>query len=430
MGTKNLHDWASDSNETPVAFNLYEHLSNIQGKAMENRRKMKEIVIAGGVRTPMGNLGGSLSSVGATTLGGCVIREALRRANIQPDVVDEVIMGNVLSAGLGQAPARQAARGGGLPDSVNATTINKVCGSGLKAVMMACQAIQAGDAEVVVAGGMESMSQAPYLLKKARSGYQVGHGELVDSMIKDGLWDSYGDLSMGACGELCAEKYEFSRDAQDAYAVGSYTKAIKAQQEGWFRDEIVAVEVPGKREAQHVSEDERPKRFDEQKMRRLSPAFKENGTITAGNASGVNDGATAMVVLSAEKAAALGVRPMARILGYTQKAVASEWFTTAPIQAIAALLQTLGRTADQIDLYEINEAFAVVPMAAIKDLGLDPARVNIHGGAIALGHPLGDSGARVLTTLIYALKRTGKKTGIASLCIGGGESVAVAVELL
>ncbi len=359
-----------------------------------------------------------------------MIREALRRANIRPEVVDEVIMGNVLSAGLGQAPARQAAHGGGLPDSVNATTINKVCGSGLKAVMMACQAIQAGDAEVVVAGGMESMSQAPYLLEKARTGYQVGHGELVDSMIKDGLWDSYGHLSMGACGELCAEKYGFSRNAQDAYAVGSYTKALKAQQEGWFRDEIVAVEVPGKWGPQQVSEDERPGRFDEQKMRRLPPAFKEKGTITAGNASGVNDGATAMVVLSAEKAEALGVRPMAKILGYAQKAVAPEWFTVAPIQAIAALLQTLGRTVDQIDLYEINEAFAVVPMAAIKDLGLDPERVNIHGGAIALGHPLGDSGARVLTTLIYALKRTGKQTGIASLCIGGGESVAIAVESL
>lgn len=402
----------------------------MENRRKDRRRKIEEIVIAGGVRTPMGNLGGSLSSVGATVLGGHVIREALRRANIRPEVVDEVIMGNVLSAGLGQAPARQAAHGGGLPDSVNATTINKVCGSGLKAVMMACQAIQAGDAEVVVAGGMESMSQAPYLLEKARTGYQVGHGELVDSMIKDGLWDSYGHLSMGACGELCAEKYGFSRNAQDAYAVGSYTKALKAQQEGWFRDEIVAVEVPGKWGPQQVSEDERPGRFDEQKMRRLPPAFKEKGTITAGNASGVNDGATAMVVLSAEKAEALGVRPMAKILGYAQKAVAPEWFTVAPIQAIAALLQTLGRTVDQIDLYEINEAFAVVPMAAIKDLGLDPERVNIHGGAIALGHPLGDSGARVLTTLIYALKRTGKQTGIASLCIGGGESVAIAVESL
>ncbi len=399
-------------------------------RAVKERRDTKDIVIIGAARTPIGNLGGSLSSVSATSLGGCVIREALRRANIQPEVVDEVIMGNVLSAGLGQAPARQAAHSGGLPDSVNATTINKVCGSGLKAVMMACQAIQAGDAKVVVAGGMESMSQAPYLLEKARSGYQIGHGELVDSMIKDGLWDSQGHLSMGACGELCAEKYAFSRDAQDAYAVDSYTKARRAQQEGWFHDEIVAVEIPGKRGSQLVSEDERPGRFDEPKMRRLPPAFMKKGTITAGNASGVNDGATAMVVLSAQKAHALGVRPMAKILGYAQKAVAPEWFTLAPIQAISALLKTLRREAGQIDLYEINEAFAVVPMAAIRDLKLNPERVNIHGGAIALGHPLGDSGARVLTTLLYALRRTGKRTGIASLCIGGGESVAVAVERL
>jgi len=391
---------------------------------------MRQVVIAGAVRTPIGNLNGALSNVSATTLGSCVIREALRRANIPPEVVDEVIMGNVLTAGLGQAPARQATKGAGLADTVNATTINKVCGSGLKAVMLACQAIQAGDAEVVVAGGMESMSRAPYLLEKARSGYQVGHGELVDSMIKDGLWDVYGNLSMGACAELCAAKYQFSRELQDDFAVQSYTRALKAQQEGWFREEIVEVEVPGKPKPLQIRDDERLTRFDEPKLRRLPPAFQKDGTVTAGNASGMNDGAAAMVVLSEERADALGVKPQARIVGYTQKAVAPEWFTIAPIQAITALLSKLKLDARQIDLYEVNEAFAVVTMAALKELRLDPDRVNIHGGAVALGHPIGGSGARILTTLLYALKRTGGKRGIASPCIGGGESVAVAVELV
>jgi len=391
---------------------------------------MRQVVIAGAVRTPIGNLNGVLSNVSATTLGSCVIREALRRANVHPEVVDEVIMGNVLTAGLGQAPARQATKGAGLADAVNATTINKVCGSGLKAVMLACQAIQAGDAEVVVAGGMESMSRAPYLLEKARSGYQVGHGELVDSMIKDGLWDVYGNLSMGACAELCAAKYQFSRELQDDFAVQSYTRALKARQEGWFREEIVEVEVPGKPKPLQIRDDERLTRFDEPKLRRLPPAFQKDGTVTAGNASGMNDGAAAMVVLSEERADALGVKPQARIVGYTQKAVAPEWFTIAPIQAITALLSKLKLDARQIDLYEVNEAFAVVTMAALKELRLDPDRVNIHGGAVALGHPIGGSGARILTTLLYALKRTGGKRGIASPCIGGGESVAVAVELV
>jgi len=344
--------------------------------------------------------------------------------------VDEVIMGNVLSAGVGQAPARQAAKGAGLPDTVNATTINKVCGSGLKAVMMACQAIQAGEADVVVAGGMESMSRAPYILERARSGYQVGHGELIDSMIKDGLWDAYGNVPMGACAELCASKYQFSREEQDTFSVQSYTRALKARQEGWFRDEIIEVEVPGKPKPLVIRDDERLTRFDEAKMRRLSPAFKPDGTVTAGNASGMNDGAAALVVLSEERAESLNITPIARIVGYTQKAVAPEWFTIAPIQAISALLSKLKCNVDQIDLYEVNEAFAVVTMAAMKELKLNPDRVNIHGGAVALGHPIGASGARILTTLLYALKRTGGKRGIASPCIGGGESVAVAVELL
>jgi len=389
-----------------------------------------EVVIGGAVRTPIGAFNGALSALSATALGSLVISEALSRTGIEPTEVDEVIMGNVLSAGLGQAPARQAAKGAGLPDTVGATTINKVCGSGLKAVMLAAQAIRSGDAEIVVAGGMESMSRAPYLLEKARTGYGMGHGELIDSMIKDGLWDVYGNMHVGQCGELCASKYQLSREAQDNFAVHSYVRALQAQQQGWFRDEIVGVEVPGKPKPLRVQEDERPKRFDETKLRQLAPAFEPNGTITAGNASGINDGAAAIVVLSEEKARSLGVTPMARILGYTQKAVAPEWFTIAPIAAIQALLKTLGLSASSIDLYEINEAFAVVPMAAIKDLGLQPDRVNVHGGAVALGHPLGASGARVLTTLLHALKRTGGKRGVASLCIGGGESVAVAVELL
>jgi len=391
---------------------------------------MRQIVIAGAVRTPIGNLNGALGAMSATALGSCVIREALRRAQVPPEAVDEVIMGNVLSAGVGQAPARQAAKGAGLPDTVNAITINKVCGSGLKAVMMACQAIQAGDADVVVAGGMESMTRAPYILERARSGYQVGHGELIDSMIKDGLWDAYGNVSMGACAELCASKYQFSREEQDTFSVQSYTRALKARQEGWFRDEIIEVEVPGKPKPLVIRDDERLTRFDEAKMRRLLPAFKPDGTVTAGNASGMNDGAAALVVLSEERAEALNIIPIARIVGYTQKAVAPEWFTIAPIQAISALLSKLKCDVDQIDLYEVNEAFAVVTMAAMKELKLNPDRVNIHGGAVALGHPIGASGARILTTLLYALKRTGGKRGIASPCIGGGESVAVAVELL
>ena len=391
---------------------------------------MRQIVIAGAVRTPIGNLNGALGAMSATALGSCAIREALRRAQVPPEAVDEVIMGNVLTAGVGQAPARQAAKGAGLPDTVNAITINKVCGSGLKAVMMACQAIQAGDADVVVAGGMESMTRAPYILERARSGYQVGHGELIDSMIKDGLWDAYGNVSMGACAELCASKYQFSREEQDTFSVQSYTRALKARQEGWFRDEIIEVEVPGKPKPLVIRDDERLTRFDEAKMRRLLPAFKPDGTVTAGNASGMNDGAAALVVLSEERAEALNITPIARIVGYTQKAVAPEWFTIAPIQAISALLSKLKCDVDQIDLYEVNEAFAVVTMAAMKELKLNPDRVNIHGGAVALGHPIGASGARILTTLLYALKRTGGKRGIASPCIGGGESVAVAVELL
>jgi acetyl-CoA C-acetyltransferase len=390
---------------------------------------VQESYIAAAVRTPIGNLNGALSFMSATALGSCVIQEVIQRAGVEPRKIDEVIVGNVLSAGLGQAPGRQAAKGAGLPDSVDATTINKVCGSGLKAVMIAADAVRSGSAQVLVAAGMESMSQAPYLLKKARSGYQMGHGQVEDSIIKDGLWDAYGDKHMGSYAELCAEKYGFSREAQDDFAVHSYGKALKAQEQGWFAEEIVPVEMRTKTGQHRVVQDERLKRFDEAKLRGLAPAFQAGGTITAGNASGVNDGAAGMLVMAEDRLQALNVTPMARILGFTQKALAPEWFTIAPVEAIQVLLRKLKLNADQIDLYEINEAFSVVTMAAIKDLRLDPDRVNIHGGAVALGHPIGASGTRVLTTLLHALKRTGGKRGIASLCIGGGSAVALAVEL-
>jgi len=390
---------------------------------------MQESFIAAAVRTPIGNLNGTLSSLSATDLGSCVIQEAVRRTGIEPRKIDEVIMGNALPAGLGQAPARQAAKRAGLPDNVDATTISKLCGSGLKAVMIAADAISAGSAQVVVAGGMESMSGAPYLLKKARSGYQLGHGEFVDSIINDGLWDAYGDVHMGSYAELCAAKYEFSREAQDDFAVGSYTKALKAQEQGWFREEIAPLDIPAKPKLGRVLQDERLTRFNEAKLRRLAPVFQPEGTITAGNASGINDGAAAMLIVAEERLGSLNITPMARILGFSQKALAPEWFSIAPIEAIQVLLQKLKMNADQFDLYEINEAFAVVTMAAIKEVRLDPDRVNIHGGAVALGHPIGASGARILTTLLYALKRTGGKRGIASLCIGGGGAVALAVEL-
>ena len=390
---------------------------------------MQETFITGAVRTPIGNLKGALSAMSATALGSCVIQEAVQRAGVEPRKIDEVIFGNVLSAGLGQAPGRQAAKGAGLPDSVDATTINKLCGSGLKAVMMASDAIRAGSAQVVVAAGAESMSGAPYLIKKARFGYGVGHGELVDSIIKDGLWDAYGDVHMGTYAELCAQKYNFSREAQDDFAVLSYTRALKAQQQGWFNDELMRVELPDKAEPQSVLLDERLTRFNEGKLRRLEPAFTPGGTITAGNASGINDGAAAMVVVAEDRIKPLELKPMARILGFTQRALAPEYFTIAPIEAIQVLLRKLKMEAKDFDLFEINEAFSVVTMASIKELRLDPERVNIHGGAVALGHPIGASGARILTTLLYALKRTGGKRGIASACIGGGSAVAVAVEL-
>ena len=389
---------------------------------------MKDIVILSGVRTPIGSFNGSLSSVPATRLGSIAIEEAIKRAGIQKEDIDEVIMGNVLSAGLGQAPARQAAIGAGLPNRVGATTINKVCGSGLKAVALASQAISCKDADIIVAGGMESMSRAPYLLEGARKGYKMGHGQVIDSMIKDGLWDVYNDFHMGSAAEICAEKFSFTRAELDEYALQSYRRAIEAQTHKGFSDEIVPVEIGHKQEKIMVSEDEEPKRAKLDGLPALKPAFKKDGKITAGNSSHINDGAAAVVVASPEKASSLGIRPVARIIGYASSALAPEWFTIAPVEAIKKVLKRTGLSISDIDLFEINEAFAAVSLAVNRELGLDPAKVNIRGGAVALGHPIGASGARLLVTLLYALRDKEARFGLASLCIGGGEAIAMIIE--
>jgi acetyl-CoA C-acetyltransferase len=397
---------------------------------MKEQSMPTDIVIAGPVRTAIGSFQGSLAEVPATVLGSVVIKAALSRAGISPTEVDEVIFGNVLAAGLGQNPARQAALGAGLPQSVGATTINKVCGSGLKSVMLAAQAIRCGDASVIVAGGMESMSRAPYLLDKARGGYRLGHGQLIDSVIKDGLWDVYNDLHMGSCGDQCAAKYHFTREQQDDFAVQSFQRAIAAAKAGWFAREIVPVEAHVGKNKVNVIDDEGPARFDEKKLRQLRPAFGKDGTITAGNASSLNDGAAAVVVTSADRAAELGIKPVAKILGYATASREPEWFTIAPVDALRKLLQTLRMTVSEIGLFEINEAFAVVTMAAMKDLEIPHEKVNVHGGAVALGHPIGASGTRTLVTLLNAMQQHSQRIGITTLCIGGGEAVAMAVEMV
>jgi acetyl-CoA C-acetyltransferase len=390
---------------------------------------MHEVVILGAARTPIGSLNGRLAGVPATRLGGIAATAALSRGRVEPGNVDETIFGNVLPAGLGVAPARQVAFEAKLPTTAGALAVNKVCGSGMMAVMLSANRIQAGEADVVLAGGMESMSRAPYLLDRARSGYRLGHAQLIDSMILDGLWDPFKQCSMGMCGELCAEKYGFSREAQDEYATQSYTRALAAQAAGKFRAEIVPVEVPGRKgEAETVAEDEEPKRGDLVKMRRLKPAFKEDGTITAANAPSVNDGAAALLIASARQAQGMDASPLARIAGMASAATAPEWFTVAPIEAVQKLLKKTGWAAESVDLFEINEAFSVVAMAAIQELRLDPARVNAKGGAVALGHPIGASGARILVTLLYALEERGARRGVAAICLGGGEALAMAVE--
>jgi len=389
----------------------------------------KDVYLGGGVRTAIGAFGGAFEQAPAVVLGSAVVRAALGRAGVSPDQVDEVIFGNVVSAGLGQNVARQVAIGAGLSPTIGATTVNKVCGSGLKAVMLAAQAIQCGDASTIVAGGTENMSRAPYLLEKARSGYRMGNGELVDAMVRDGLWDVYNKVHMGICGDRCAEKFSFTRQQQDDFAAASFKRAIDAAAKGVFAQEITPVQVTAGKEMVTVTEDESPKKFNEEKLRKLRPAFGEKGTVTAGNASSINDGAAAIVVASADRVKNSGLKPQAKILGYATYSREPEWFTLAPIGAIQKLMKQLSLQVRDVDLFEINEAFAVVAMAAMKEVGIPHEKVNVHGGAVALGHPIGASGARTLVTLINALKQRGAKIGIDSLCIGGGEAVAMAVEL-
>ncbi len=387
-----------------------------------------DVFIVSSARTPVGSFQGALADVPATKLGATAITAALARSGLAAGDVQETFMGNVLSAGLGQAPARQAAKGAGIPDSVPATTVGKVCGSGLQAVILGARSIMTDDASVVVAGGMESMTNAPYLLPQARSGFRMGHGKAVDSMIHDGLWDPYKDMHMGNAGELCAKEHAFSREAQDAFAKLSYERAIAAQQGGHFTREIVPVVIEGRAGAVTVADDEEPKKVKFDKMPTLRPAFQKDGTITAANASKINDGASATILASGDVVKARGLKPSARIVGWGGHAQAPEWFTTAPVGAIKAALAKTGLSIGDIDLFEINEAFAVVAMVTAKECGIPEEKINVRGGAIAIGHPIGASGARILTTLLHALEDTGKKRGLATLCIGGGEAVALIVE--
>jgi acetyl-CoA C-acetyltransferase len=389
------------------------------------------VVIVSAARTPMGGMMGSLSDLAANQLGAIAIRAAVERAGIAGEAVQEVIMGNVLQAGQGQAPARQAALGAGLPKSVACSTLHKVCGSGLKAVMLAHDIIKAGSADVVVAGGQESMSNAPYLLLRGRQGYRYGHSTVYDHMALDGLEDAYQrGTAMGVFAEDCASKYTFTREAQDNFSLESLRRARAASEDGSFKWEIAPVTVKGRKGDTVIDTDEAPFKAMPEKIPSLKPAFKKDGTITAANASSISDGASALVVMSASKAQSLGAKPLARIAGHSQFSHEPEWFTTAPVGAVQKLLDKLGWKASDVDLYEINEAFAVVTMAAMTELNIPHEKVNIHGGATALGHPIGASGARLLTTLIGALRKTGGKRGIATLCIGGGEAVALAIEML
>jgi len=393
---------------------------------------MRKAIIVSACRTPVGKFLGSLKEVRAPELGAIVVKEAVRRAGVRPEEIDEVIMGNVLSAGLGQNPARQAALKGGLPVTVPALTVNKVCGSGLRAASLAAQAIRLGDHDVVVAGGMESMSNAPFLVRGAREGLRLGHGELVDSMVQDGLWDVYEDFHMGCCGEAVAEKYGIGRQAQDEYALSSHRKAIAAIDAGKFKAEIVPVPLPEKKGSPVLFDtDEGPRRDTSlEALARLKPAFKEGGTVTAGNAPGVNDGAAALVVMAEERAGRVGLRPLAEIVAYASSGIEPKMVMMAPVEAVRRVLDKAGWKGDEVDLYELNEAFSVQTVALLRELRLSPERVNVHGGAVALGHPIGCSGARVLTTLLYALLDRKAKKGVAALCLGGGNGVAMAVRAL
>ncbi len=392
----------------------------------------EDVVIISACRTPVGKFQGSLADLSAPQLGAVVVREAVKRANLQPQQVDECIMGNVISAGLGQNPARQAALYGGLPPEVGAMTINKVCGSGLKSVALAAQAIETGNSSVVVAGGMESMTNAPYLLPNARKGYRLGNGQVIDSMVHDGLWDVYNDYHMGITGENVAEKYGITREEQDEFAVNSHRKAIAAQKECRFKSQIVPIEIPAKKKGQPpviFDKDEGPREDTTiEVLRSLKPAFKKDGTVTAGNAPGVNDGAAAVVVTSPARAKEFGVSPLVRIVAQATSGVEPKWVMMAPVGAVRQIWEKTGWKKDDVDLYELNEAFSVQALGVIRELGLDMERVNVNGGAVALGHPIGASGTRVLVTLIYEMIRRDVRRGIAALCLGGGNAVAMAVE--
>jgi acetyl-CoA C-acetyltransferase len=391
-----------------------------------------DIVIISAVRTPVGKFQGSLSEISAPKLGAIAVKEAVSRAKVDPAKVDECIIGNVVSAGLGQNPARQAALFGGLSDTVGAMTINKVCGSGLKAVALAAQAVQTGNAEVVVAGGMESMTNAPYLLPNARKGYRLGNGQIVDSMVHDGLWEIYNDYHMGNTGENVAEKYGITREEQDEFALNSHKKAIAAWKECRFKSQVVPVELPAKKKGAApviFDKDESPREDTTiEALRALKPAFKKDGTVTAGNAPGVNDGAAAVVVTTYKKAKELGAEPLARIVAQATSGVDPKWVMMAPVGAVQKIWQKTGWKNEEVDLYELNEAFAVQALGVMRELKLDPNKVNVNGGAVAIGHPIGASGARVLVTLLYEMARRDAKKGIAALCLGGGNAVAMAVE--
>ena len=391
---------------------------------------IRESVIVSAVRTPSGKFLGALKDLSAADLGAHVVREAIRRAGIDPAIVDECIMGNVIQAGNGQNPARQAALNGGLADHVAALTINKVCGSGLKAVMLAAQGIATGDIDIAVAGGMESMSNAPYLLPRVREGLRMGDGTIVDSLIHDGLWCSFENCHMGISGEVVAAKYNVRRDEQDRYAADSHRKAALATKEGWFKDEILPISIPQHKGNPLVVDRDEPIREDTtvEALAKLKPAFRKDGSVTAGNAPGVNDAAAAVVVMAAETARALNLTPMARIVGQATSGLPPKLVMMTPVEAVRKVASKVGWQLSDVDLFEINEAFSVQLLAVLKDLGVDPAKVNVHGGAVALGHPIGASGARVLTTLLYALEQRGLTRGIASLCLGGGNGVALAVE--
>ena len=390
---------------------------------------MQDIVILSAARTPIGSFQGTFNGMPAPLLGAQALRGAIDRAGVEPAAIEQVYLGCVLQAGQGQAPARQATLGAGCPSSTGAVTLHKVCGSGLRSVMMAANDLRCGDFQLVAAGGMESMSNAPYLVPGVRDGLRLGHAQLVDSMIHDGLWDPYGDKHMGNCAETCAAEHKVSREDQDAYSVESYRRAQAAAEAGLFKDEIVPVEVPQRRgDPLLVDTDEEPGRANFDKMPKLRPAFQKDGTVTAANSSKLNDGAAALVLTTAEHATSLGKEPLARLVAHSTHAQEPEWFTTAPIGAIRNVLDRAGWTLDDVDLFEVNEAFAVVALAAQKELGIDADRLNVRGGAVALGHPIGASGARILVTLIHALAERGAKRGCAAICLGGGEAVAVLVE--